>query len=41
MQMPHWMQAELALSKASPFLAKAITSTPTWQYLEHWVQEMH
>ena len=28
MQMPQWMQDELRLSKASWFLAKAITSTP-------------
>jgi hypothetical protein len=31
MQIPHWMQEEFVLSKAAWFLAKDITSTPTWQ----------
>ncbi len=41
MQIPHWIQLELRLSKGSPLLANAITSTPTWQYRLHIVQEIH
>jgi len=40
-QIPQWMQEELRLSNASWFLAKAITSTPTWQWRLHSVHEMH
>ena len=41
MQIPHWIQAEFVLSKGCMFFANAITSTPTWQYLEHSVHVMH
>lgn len=36
--MPQWMQTEFLLSKACWFFANAMTSTPTWQYVEYCVQ---